>query len=98
MCRRSGLERKRKCGWLNPDGDSGTALVWARKHVSLQACPKSYISAESSGLVEEFFVRRQFGRIDVGELSARQVEAFVILEKELAREIIDGQHNTRHTL
>jgi hypothetical protein len=33
--------------------------------------------------------------MDFAELSARQVEAFVILEKTLAGKMSDGQHNTR---
>jgi hypothetical protein len=36
-------------------------------------------------LVEEFFVRRRLG-VRLEELSAKQVEAFVILEKALAAE------------
>lgn len=35
---------------------------------------------------------------DLEELSARQVEAFVILEKELLEEMNDSQHNPRHGL
>jgi hypothetical protein len=55
-------------------------------------CPKSYITAESEGLVEEFLVRRRLGGVRFEELSARQVEAFLILDKELR----DGQRSTRH--
>jgi hypothetical protein len=33
--------------------------------------------------------------MDFAKLSARQVEAFVILEKALTGKTIDGQHNTR---
>jgi len=54
-------------------------------------CPKSYITAESEALVEEFLVRRRLGGLRFEELSARQVEAFLILEKELS----DEQRNTR---
>jgi hypothetical protein len=46
--------------------------------------------------VEEFFVRRRLRALDGEELSARQVEAFVILEKELAGEKNDGRQNARH--
>jgi hypothetical protein len=75
---------------------SASILVWARKQVSLDTCPKSYITAESQCLVEEFFVRRRMEAFDLEELTARQVEAFVILEKELAGEMSDGQHNARN--
>ena len=69
--------------------------MWARRGIALRTCPKSYITAESLTLVEEFFVRRRLGGMNFAELSARQVEAFVILEKALATEMNDGQQNTR---
>jgi hypothetical protein len=73
-------------------------LVWARRDVSLSTCPKSYITGESQTLVEEFFVRRRLRGMDFRELSARQVEAFVILEQAFAAETSDGQHNTREVI
>ncbi len=77
--------------------DARAPLVWARKDVALTCCPVSFISAESQAFVEEFFVRRRLGSRDIDALSARQVEAFVILEKALAGEMKDVQHNTRQT-
>ena len=61
-------------------------MVWARRNVSLDTCPKPYITGESLSLVEEFFVRRRLRGFDGEDLSARQVEAFLILENELAAE------------
>ena len=83
MCRRSGLEVKRRCGWLGlaPEG-----VVWARKGVGVGACPKSVVTAESVAWLEEFLVRRQLGGAGCEEMSARKVEAFVVLERELERE------------
>ena len=75
--------------------DSSILPVWARKDVAIQTCPTSYITAESQALVEEFFVRRRLHGIEFSKLSARQVEAFLILEQALALEMNDGQHNTR---
>jgi hypothetical protein len=72
--------------------------VWARKHVVLGTCPKSYISAESTGYLEEFSFRRRFSRMDLGELTARQADAFVLLEHELAMEIRDGERRTRNAV
>jgi hypothetical protein len=67
--------------------DNGKAApVWARKTVATESCPKSYITAESEGLVEDFLVRRRLGGMSFGELSARQVEGFLILEQALAAE------------
>jgi hypothetical protein len=69
-----------------------------RRDVSLRTCPKSFVTAESQTLVEEFFVRRRLGGLEFAELTAKQVEAFVILEKALAVEMKDAQHNTRQAL
>ena len=87
MCRRSGLEQRRRCGWLGLATDSRGAPVWARKTVATESCPKSYITAESEGLVEEFLVRRRLGGMSFGDLSARQVEGFLMLEQALAEEM-----------
>ena len=82
-CRRSGLEIKRRCGWsgFEPEG-----AVWARRDVTVGACPKSYVTAESVGLLEEFLVRLQLGGRPCEELSARKAEAFVVLAREMDKE------------
>ena len=72
--------------------------MWARKDVAIETCPKSYITAESQTLVEEYLVRRRVNGIKFSELSARQVEAFLILKKALVTEMNDDQHNTRRAL
>jgi hypothetical protein len=74
--------------------ETGT-IVWARKDVAVSSCPKSLISAESEALVEEFLVRRRLGVMDLATLSARQVEAFLVLGNALAAERSNGEHNTR---
>ena len=75
--------------------DASGPPVWARRDVALRTCPKPYITADSQTLVEEFFGRRRLRGMDFAKLSARQVEAFVILEKALTGKMSDGQHNTR---
>ena len=54
-------------------------------------CPKSFVTAESIGFVEEFLVRRRLGGMQFEVLSARQVEAFLILEKAMAMERKHGE-------
>ncbi len=95
VCRAAGLEKKRRCGFIkDPQDIRGDGVVWARKGVALQTCPRSYISAQSEGWLEAFFAFRQFGGVGVSELGARDAEAFLILEQELAKERSDGQANT----
>jgi hypothetical protein len=65
-------------------------LVWARKTARTEVCPKSLVSAESLRWIEQFFVWKKLGLQLTGELSARDVEAFLILEKELKSEVSDG--------
>ncbi len=69
-----------------------------RKSVVLGTCPTSYVTADSESLLEEFFVRKRLGGSDFEALSARQVEAFVILEQALAKETNNGDHDTRRAL
>jgi hypothetical protein len=69
--------------------------VWARRDVSLGTCPKSYITAESITLLEEFSVRRRMGDVRIAELTSRQVEGFAILERALAEELKNGRQNNR---
>jgi hypothetical protein len=64
--------------------------VWARKGVAVSTCPKSLVMAESAGWLEEFLVRRRLGGLHVDELSAREAEAFLLLEEALAAERNDG--------
>jgi hypothetical protein len=90
-CRKAGLEQKRRCGWSPAASSARETVVWARRQSVLTTCPRSYITAESEAMVEEFLVRRRFGGLRFEELSARQVEAFLILDKELS----DEQRNTR---
>lgn len=61
-------------------------VVWARKRVATTKCPKSFVTAESLTWVEEFLVRRRLGRWEPGEWGARDAEAFLILEQEMAGE------------
>lgn len=93
-CRKAGLEAKRRCKWLAIDDDERGPVVWARGSVAVTRCPKSLITGESETLVEEFLVGRRLGwRAE--RMSARQVEAFVILESALTEEKRNGERRTR---
>jgi hypothetical protein len=69
--------------------------VWARGGVILHVCPTWLITAESMELVEEFFVRKRLNGFDLSRLTARQVEAFTILDNAWIAETNNGQQNTR---
>jgi hypothetical protein len=83
-CRKAGLEIKRRCGWIPHALESPARVVWAGGHTAVTICPKSYISAQSMAWLEEYLVRRKLEQKGIEGLGAREVEAFVILEHELA--------------
>ena len=65
-------------------------IVWTRRQVATDVCPKSLITAESLGWIEEFLIWKRL-RLDLRtDLSARQAEAFLILEDQLALEEHNG--------
>lgn len=91
VCRTSGLERKRRCGWLTNDDTMTSGIVWARGRTTLATCPTSYITSESVALLEEFHAWKLFGAGSFYDLPARLVEAIFVLENELRAESNDGQ-------
>ena len=90
-CRKSGLEKKRRCGWLGNEPDATAPVVWVRGRMALSTCPTSYITSESVALIEEFHAWKLLGASDVYDLPARLVEAIFILENELRTASNDGQ-------
>jgi hypothetical protein len=90
-CRRHGLEVKRRCAWLPAALATPRQVVWVGKGVSAESCPKSLITAQSIGWVEEHEVWRRLGSPELNGLTARQVEAFLLLEGELLKELNHGQ-------
>ena len=91
QCRRQGLERKRRCGFL-PEAERGPErLVWIRGNVAAEECPKSLVTAESIERVEHFFVRKHFGVRRPGQVRARDADAFLVLEQEWQKEQSNGQ-------
>jgi len=54
-------------------------LVWARGRAAAEECPKSLVTPGSTEMVERFFAAKVAG---AGEMTAREADAFVILEQE----------------
>lgn len=91
VCRKSGLEKRRRCGWQASNDASDPPIVWARGRTSLATCPTSYVTAESVALLEEFHAWKLLGSKGFYDLPARLVEAIFVLENELRAEANDGQ-------
>lgn len=64
--------------------------MWARGRVSTTVCPKSYISGDSAAWLEEFHAWRALGKPDLRAMGAREANALMTLENELAREANRG--------
>lgn len=88
-CRKSGLEKKRRCGWLGFDNQP-PAVVWARSSVLAHSCPTSYVTAESMAWVELFWMWKLLGGGSYLEMPARQAEAFCVLEAEWLKDNRQG--------
>jgi hypothetical protein len=89
-CRKKGLEGNRRCGWIPGSQRGRNKVVWARKGVSLNECPVSYISPLSQALMEEYQIWRIEGHREIRSLEARKAEAFVLLETEMSKERGNG--------
>jgi len=70
--------------------ESPARIVWARRHVSTAICPKSLVSAQSWQWIEEFYAARRSRGVEFRQLPARDAEAFLVIEKELAAENNNG--------
>ena len=91
MCRLQGLQVRRRCGWDPESAAQPEKVIWARRSARVSECPKSYITAESLAWIEAYQAGRVFGFGDVFELPARTVDAFCVLELELAKEKKHGE-------
>ena len=58
-------------------------VVWASGSVAIEVCPKSFVTAQSMAWIETYLVRRKLGQKGIDGLTAREVEAFLILEHEI---------------
>lgn len=87
-CRKQGLEARRRCGFLAEERRGAKRIVWAHGPASTDECPKSLMTAESIELLERFFAWKTWGAED---LTAREADAFLSLERELRAERVNGK-------
>jgi len=90
-CRRQGLEKSRRCGFLPEDQRGARRPVWVRGRRVSEECPKSLITTDSVTLLEKFFVWTFSGRRGGDELTAREADAFVLLDAEYRAEVAGGE-------
>ena len=66
--------------------DEPARLVWARRTTMAFRCPKSIITAESLGFIEEFFYWKNCGG-DLWSSDAKSADAILVLQEESVKEI-----------
>lgn len=89
-CRAQRLDIKRRCAWLKEDLLPPERVVWAGRSIHTTQCPKSLITSDSIDWMERHYLGRMFGFADLFSMPARTVEAFLLIETELASEKQDG--------
>ena len=94
-CRKSGLEQKRRCGWVDIAAALPETVVWAKGNAIARSCPKSYITSQSLAWVEEFWMWKLFGGGNYLDMPARAAEAFGALEAEWVKAQSGLGHTTR---
>jgi hypothetical protein len=90
-CRAAGLEKRRRCGFLTEFEHGSERAIWARKQVVATNCPKSSITSESLSWIDDYCAWKLAGGMDYRTMSARQVDAFCVLERELTAERRDAR-------
>jgi hypothetical protein len=65
--------------------------VWARRNAAIFTCPKTLLSGEIAAWLEAFAAWKRLGYPNVLRLPARDVDAMLALEEELASEVMRGQ-------
>lgn len=64
--------------------------MWARGQVGAEECPKSLVTPRSLEWIEKFLTWKFAGSQAIEELTARDADAFLILEREWR----DGQRES----
>jgi hypothetical protein len=93
QCRRQGLEARRRCGFISEEQRGAPRVVWARGGAAAEECPTSLVTPASIEFLERFLAWKTVGKGEstAHELTAREAEAFVVLEHELRMEKTNGQ-------
>jgi hypothetical protein len=65
-------------------------IVWTRRRVSADRCPKSEITAQSLEWLEKYFVWKRLGASYPEPMTARDVEAILLLQQEMEQESNHG--------
>lgn len=96
-CRIQKLEVKRRCGWVPQEQLTEPKPVWIRRSAATESCPKSSITTQSLEWLEEFAAWRG-GYLSKEGLTARQIQAFQLLEEEVIGEAQNAKQSSGRNL
>ena len=65
-------------------------IVWARRRVAADRCPKSEITAQSLEWLEKYYAWKRLGASYPERMTARDVEAVLLLQQEMEQESNHG--------
>ena len=87
-CRKNGLDKKRRCGFLPPESRAPVVTVWTGGGVGVTECPKPIISSFSLMCLEQFFAARLGGGSGNSwdATPAKVIDAWQVLAEELRKE------------
>ncbi len=75
-----------------PENERGEdKVVWARKRASTMECPKTVVTAESLSMLDTFHAWKILGAADLQEMTAREVDGLMTLEREYQAERKDAE-------
>lgn len=73
---------KRRCGFISEEERGVSQLVWLRGDLAIDECPKSYITPQSLYYLDLFSCKQMLAERSRDDLSAKEAEAFMILEAQ----------------
>ena len=86
-CRRNGLDRKRRCGYLAPELRGSLVTVWTGGGVGVTECPKPIITSFSLLCLESFFALKLGGAAERWDQTAAKVmDGWQVVSEELRKE------------
>jgi hypothetical protein len=86
-CRKNGLDKKRRCGFLPLESRGPVVTVWTGGGVGVTECPKPIISAFSLMCLEGFFAMKLGGGSRSWDaVWAKVIDGWQVLAEELRKE------------
>ncbi len=84
------MVKQRNCAWSQKPA-ANNRVVWTRKKVFTQQCPKSMISSQSLMFIEQFRYWKHLGGGVPWDIDSKAADALLLLEQLFKTEEHDGK-------